>query len=419
MPDQTISVSTLPAFDIACTYLLRRPFRKLGSHAWRVNLPYEFADDADDEDYPACSAWVVLEDGRPLGPMHSTLSDISGIGGGRACHWKNAILFSASDNSDANANGREYRLKWAGSGAKKWLAQLYTGPIAEPIPFGPRPDIQRCSGVFMIIGWSYVGSTLVTAFAGAHPEIYGGGELHWLLRRPLQRESECAICGRSCLNWTLERRAAIAIETLYHDASRIFGRRFVVDSSKNPPWFRRIDPYYPDLPTTRILLTKHPVRQVSSELEKTRGTYSFAEWEKILFDLRVFYEGIAIRGERPFESKYFRDERLMADALVRYEDLTKNPAAALAPALARFELEYHPRMAAWQTAEHHHIGGNVGPTVQINNSRVNTAIAEKKYRSRGIFVDNSYSDVLELDLISKILRHPDARWICDRFGYEY
>ena len=66
-----------------------------------------------------------------------------------------------------------------------------------------------------------------------------------------------------------------------------------------------------------------------------------------------------------------------------------------------------------------HIGGNVGPRVQINNSKVRSAVANKKYRARGIFLDNSYSDVLDLDIISKIMRNPDAQWLCDRFGYDY
>jgi hypothetical protein len=232
------------------------------------------------------------------------------------------------------------------------------------------------------------------------------------------RDSQCAICGRDCPHWTLDARAGISIGTLYDDVSRRFGRRFIVDSSKNPPWFRRLLPFYKDLPTTRILLVKHPVRQLSSEMEKRRG-FTFADCATTLYELRMFYEAVVIRGEPPFAPKYHRDSRLSADFLLRYEDLAGDPAAALAPALARFGLEPHPRMAAWHTAEHHHIGGNVGPTVQINNSGVRSAVAAKKYRARGIFLDNSYSDVFDLDIISKILRHPDAQWLCQRFGYEF
>jgi hypothetical protein len=419
MPDQYGEARATEMSDAGRIFRLRGPFRYRGKLLWSTNLPYEFADDSDDVGYPQCSAWVLYEDGKSLGPMHSETRDIADLGGGRARHWRNGFEFSTSDNTDPNANGRDYTIRWTGGGDKKWLALLNAAPIAKPAPFGERPEIDRCHGVIAVIGWSYSGSTLVTAFAGAHPEIFGGGELHWLIRAPLHRESDCAICGRRCRLWTVERRAAIAPETLYHDASRIFGRRFVVDSSKNPPWFRRILPHYPDLPTSRILLTKHPVRQVSSELEKARGTYVASQWEQILVDLRAFYEEVALSGEQPFRSKYFTGERVRADVLLRYEDFTTSPETVLSAALARLGLAYDPRMAAWQSAEHHHIGGNVGPTVQINNSTVNTAIAEKKYRARGIFLDNSFADVLDLGLIAKILRHPDAQWMCDRFGYTY
>ncbi|MCK1575915.1 hypothetical protein [Bradyrhizobium sp. 174] len=54
---------------------------------------------------------VVYENRNPLGPAHSTFADIKHFGGGRFCHWNNnLIVFSASDNTDPNENGRYY---WA------------------------------------------------------------------------------------------------------------------------------------------------------------------------------------------------------------------------------------------------------------------------------------------------------------------
>jgi pectate lyase len=37
-------------------------------------------------------------------------ADIAEFGRGRFSHWGEAIIFSASDNTDANTNGRRY---WA------------------------------------------------------------------------------------------------------------------------------------------------------------------------------------------------------------------------------------------------------------------------------------------------------------------
>lgn len=60
---------------------------------------------------PIGSAIELYEDGKRLGPAHSTLDDISKFGNGRFSHRKKgplAIYFSSSDNSDPNTNKREY-----------------------------------------------------------------------------------------------------------------------------------------------------------------------------------------------------------------------------------------------------------------------------------------------------------------------
>jgi hypothetical protein len=54
----------------------------------------------------------VLEEGKRLGPPHTGHADIAKLGGGRYSHWNaqggSTVVFSASDNSDPRANGREY-----------------------------------------------------------------------------------------------------------------------------------------------------------------------------------------------------------------------------------------------------------------------------------------------------------------------
>ena len=56
----------------------------------------------------------LLEDGKPLGPAHALHQSIRDEGGGRYSHWTgNALIFSTSDNSDPNANGRDYSVEWS------------------------------------------------------------------------------------------------------------------------------------------------------------------------------------------------------------------------------------------------------------------------------------------------------------------
>lgn len=52
---------------------------------------------------------ALYEDGKELGPAHSTFKDIYHLGGGRFSHLKGRqFVFSTSDNSDPNTNGRAY-----------------------------------------------------------------------------------------------------------------------------------------------------------------------------------------------------------------------------------------------------------------------------------------------------------------------
>ena len=67
----------------------------------------------DDTRHPRRSPLRLLEDGKPLGPAHALHQSISEEGGGRYSHWSdNTLIFSTSDNSDPNANGREYSVAW-------------------------------------------------------------------------------------------------------------------------------------------------------------------------------------------------------------------------------------------------------------------------------------------------------------------
>jgi hypothetical protein len=69
----------------------------------------EFGDDPKKEGDNR-SPLVIYEDGKPLGPGHNTFADIYHLGAGRFSHLNDGIIFSTSDNSDPNANGKKY---WA------------------------------------------------------------------------------------------------------------------------------------------------------------------------------------------------------------------------------------------------------------------------------------------------------------------
>ncbi|WP_354095862.1 hypothetical protein [Bradyrhizobium sp. RT10b] len=87
---------------------LSGPFRKLDATAYQALMP-GLDGLADFDPSPTRSPVVLLEDGRPLGPAHSPAK----VANGSYSHFRGAgIVFSASDNSDPNTNGRSYSVTW-------------------------------------------------------------------------------------------------------------------------------------------------------------------------------------------------------------------------------------------------------------------------------------------------------------------
>jgi Methyltransferase domain len=88
------------------------PFPRGTGHSWIVPLAGLAGQAnrylANHTDVWARSPLVVHEDGVPLGPAHSPPDRIRDEGGGRFNHWYGQLLFSTSDNSDPNTNGRSY-----------------------------------------------------------------------------------------------------------------------------------------------------------------------------------------------------------------------------------------------------------------------------------------------------------------------
>jgi hypothetical protein len=94
--------------------LLRRPFvRFLNSDFGVIAQDKLFVSLADSADNNERSPIEIYEDDKRLEPAHSVHADVAKIGHGRFSHWRNdgaIFIFSSSDNSDPQTNGRAY---WA------------------------------------------------------------------------------------------------------------------------------------------------------------------------------------------------------------------------------------------------------------------------------------------------------------------
>ena len=86
---------------------LERPFAHRAANAYVAHLP-ALLDQSDNAEAPTRSTLVLCENGRPLGPAHSLHDDVEKSGNGKFSHWREGVIFSSSDNTDPNGNGRDY-----------------------------------------------------------------------------------------------------------------------------------------------------------------------------------------------------------------------------------------------------------------------------------------------------------------------
>ncbi|HYA76302.1 MAG TPA: sulfotransferase [Burkholderiaceae bacterium] len=89
------------------------PVLRDSGNCWEVDLSEpaiadELAAIADDVGQWERSPLRVFECGKALGPAHELHFRIRREGGGRYSHWQNKLLFSSTDNSSPNDNGRVY-----------------------------------------------------------------------------------------------------------------------------------------------------------------------------------------------------------------------------------------------------------------------------------------------------------------------
>jgi len=85
-----------------------RTFSHYGGFKYELDPPLEMVSDCLHD--LKRSRVVIFENGRPLGPAHSSHEDILEIGEGRYSFWNGVMLFSTSDNTDPNRNERSYRV---------------------------------------------------------------------------------------------------------------------------------------------------------------------------------------------------------------------------------------------------------------------------------------------------------------------
>lgn len=88
---------------------LQGPFRHVQGYAWAAQVPRHGAG-CDTGELSRRSRLMLFEDGDPVGFAHAPHAHIQAHGTGRYSHWGDSLVFSSTDNTDPNANGRTYAI---------------------------------------------------------------------------------------------------------------------------------------------------------------------------------------------------------------------------------------------------------------------------------------------------------------------
>jgi hypothetical protein len=282
-----------------------------------------------------------------------------------------------------------------------------------------------------ILGTSFSGSTVLNLILGAHPEIYGGGELIGLVQqRGRAAGGACSSCGLDCRYWTPAAREMATKANLYRLAERIFGKRILVDSSKSLDWFGEvlggtenagIAPLY-------VLTIKHPIRYLAScvvNIAKPRPRrFSLASLrdpraarmsfvDRLVADLDQYYR-TALAALSAGGAEFHR---------LQYESLVDNPRLALAPLLRSLGLSYDDRMDRFYDMIHHQIGGNNGALYQVTRSWQGAEHETPAFRRafyethRGLRIDDKYEEAFTAEELARLKADATIRALAERLGY--
>jgi hypothetical protein len=115
-----VSLDLLEYFDVSTstncaaapngeTVALSPPYLNMGGYAYKFSIPQlsHLSDTAEKQTY---SRVVICEGDQQLGPAHTLWLEITQKGFGRFSHYNDAVVFSSSDNTDPNSNGRQYKI---------------------------------------------------------------------------------------------------------------------------------------------------------------------------------------------------------------------------------------------------------------------------------------------------------------------
>ncbi len=258
--------------------------------------------------------------------------------------------------------------------------------------------------VINIFGMSYSGSTLLNFMLDCVAEVYGGGELHWLLTQhaPGQTyKAHCTHCKENCPIWTPAVCSGIESKGFYSTIAGLTDAKVIVDTSKMLSWFiERQNMAESNITYHNVLLVKHPLRHITSLLTNAGVTATEDKHDAIEKAIGTF-------------DSYYRETfgylQKNSSLIVHYEDLVLQNLQTINRILSLVDLKHNRQTLDCFDYVHHQIGGNAGP-IYLATKEWPTKRHEqpkerlKHYESKtGVFIDNKYQEFLNDAEINHIL----------------
>ncbi len=272
-----------------------------------------------------------------------------------------------------------------------------------------------------VLGHSLCGSTILNLILDCHPDIFGGGELYYLMEKKeaeLPFELVCTNCLSNCRIWTQDFINLSPERNLYSYICNQSGKRVIVDSSKKLDWFREREKDEAGVSFLYVVVVKHPVRHVASYVCRAMEVEGWEAYLKPENTIDLLYEKYnAILDYLEKKRRHF--------VILQYENLVRNPQEALSRILSRVSLDYIPEMEKYWRKEHHQLAGNMGAVYGATErwspwnpkTKVHPAKREQ-YESnaqKGLFVDEKYKNFLTRDQLKQILGNRKVRDFSRRF----
>lgn len=245
------------------------------------------------------------------------------------------------------------------------------------------------------MGAGHCGSTLLDLLLGSHSTGFSLAEFHVISRiiDAPDRSSQkiCVICEDKCAFWDekisldqlakfysqknkLQKAKARLLRYFYNPYNILFNasqKSMLIDSSKNPYWFRKqLSPAYMwnDISPYLIFLKRDGRAVVNSYNRKypDKGIEKLAkEWMRSSSEMQDYYTNFG------FENK----------TIVHYEELAQHPERILKQLCEFLDITFEKEMLLYWSHDHHPIAGNGGTQSLILKYRETLGQQSDSYRT--------------------------------------